>query len=234
MRHWLTAVGYQAFGIPLQNDLFSNKQLMGIEPFGVPGQSFVLHQEALAAFNDMCSDAKKEGLYLWITSGYRTFVNQKYLWNKKVGSLINTGYALEQAVQKTLIYSAIPGTSRHHWGTDVDITDALGYENTDPLDPTHYLPGGDYQFLNYWLENHAHKYSFYMAYTPDSSRSGFKYEAWHYSYAPLAKIILQQVLDIDFTVFAEMRGCKGYEYMSNHFFKQYKKEYLLGINPLLI
>ena len=82
-----------------------------------------------------------------------------------------------------LRYSSMPGSSRHHWGTDVDVYN---------LDPETFESGEGAQVL-VWLREHAKRFDFVEVYTADSLRSGYQPEAWHWSYLPLAGPYLEAI-----------------------------------------
>ena len=94
---------------------------------------------------------------------------------------------------KILHWSALPGTSRHHWGTDLDVfdPDALGTEKLQ-LEPWEYAEHGPFAKLNQWLDDHAARFGFYRCYA-DSATSGVAIEPWHFSYAPLSQAYPEQI-----------------------------------------
>ena len=88
-----------------------------------------------------------------------------------------------------LRYSAIPGSSRHHWGTDLDVYDAAamapGYSLQ--LSPGEVASGGVFDPLHCWLDERmaaGQSHGFYRPYAAD--RGGVAPERWHLSYAPLS------------------------------------------------
>jgi LAS superfamily LD-carboxypeptidase LdcB len=88
-----------------------------------------------------------------------------------------------------LRYSAMPGGSRHHWGSDLDVYDA-GAVDEDyrvQLMPAEVAPGGVFDPLHRWLDERMsadRSHGFYRPYAMDSG--GVAPERWHLSYAPLA------------------------------------------------
>ena len=101
-----------------------------------------------------------------------------------------------ERVTAILWWSALPGASRHHWGTDFDVMDPgvlpPGYRLQ--VIPAEYGPGGPFERLTAWLDAHMHLYGFYRPYSTD--RGGVQPEPWHLSYAPLA-MRAQQALSLD-------------------------------------
>lgn len=83
----------------------------------------------------------------------------------------------EKRAQVILQFSSMPSTSRHHWGTDVD----LNYlENS-------FFEEGEGKKIYDWLVKNASRFGFYQVYTSqESGRTGYREEKWHWSYLPLA------------------------------------------------
>jgi len=159
-----------------------------------------LQAEVAQAFNRLQGDARAAGFDLVIASGFRSYARQLAIWNGKVGGQRpvhdDQGRAVDLSELSTadqlraiLRYSAIPGTSRHHWGTDLDIYDAgamaEGYQLQ--LSPVEVAAGGIFDPLHRWLDERmaaGESHGFYRPYGAD--RGGVAPERWHLSYAPLA------------------------------------------------
>jgi hypothetical protein len=90
-------------------------------------------------------------------------------------------------VEAILLWSALPGASRHHWGTDLDVIDRAamppGYEVKLAADE--YGPGGVFAGLGSWLDRHMRRYGFYRPYA--TGTGGVRPEPWHLSFAPVAR-----------------------------------------------
>jgi LAS superfamily LD-carboxypeptidase LdcB len=212
---------------------FPIDELTGLTKPFLFGQNFQLRLEAANAITEMMEAAYKDGLLIWCSSSYRSFFAQKEIWNNKFSFFSKEIKDQKNVFDEVIKYSAIPGTSRHHWGTDIDVIDSLGYPNSYPLSTQNFISHGEYQYLQYWLEKNASKFDFYEVYTDNKNRTGFLYEPWHYSYAPLSKLILEQVLNYDFTKFDGFKWCKGNQFFTKNFIEAYAKTHLLGINPIL-
>jgi LAS superfamily LD-carboxypeptidase LdcB len=156
-----------------------------------------LEPQAAAALREMRAAAAGAGLDLQPVSGFRDFERQLAIWNGKfrgtrvlldVNSQPLDAAALNetQRVAAILVWSALPGASRHHWGSDFDLIDrqALGEGAAVELLSADYAPGGRYARLSQWLAAHAHDYGFFLPY--DRDRGGVQPEPWHVSYAPVA------------------------------------------------
>ena len=67
----------------------------------------------------------------------------------------------EKAIAKIIEYSTLPGTSRHHWGTEIDIIDAGPPAEGDVLVSQKFHDQGPYDALRAWMETYAHDYGFF-------------------------------------------------------------------------
>jgi LAS superfamily LD-carboxypeptidase LdcB len=151
-----------------------------------------LRKETLEAFQKMSAAAKKEGIHLVIISATRNFEAQKKIWENKwngktkvEGKDLTTVHDLKERARLIMLYSSMPGTSRHHWGTDMDLN---SLENN-------YFEKGEGLKIYQWLTSHASEFGFCQPYTNKSSgRTGYEEEKWHWSYLPLSKTFLEQYL----------------------------------------
>lgn len=150
-----------------------------------------LRKAAYQDFVRMAHAAQANGISLRIISATRNFAAQKRIWEAKwSGKRPIDGQDLSQAIPdpqqralKILEYSSMPGTSRHHWGTDIDLN-AL---------TNNYFTSGRGKAVYDWLQKHAATYGFCQVYTaPGEDRPyGYQEEKWHWSYMPLAHQFLQ-------------------------------------------
>jgi LAS superfamily LD-carboxypeptidase LdcB len=92
-----------------------------------------------------------------------------------------------QRVEAILLWSALPGGSRHHWGTDLDVFDAaaVGPAYQVQLSVGEFSPGGAFAPLAGWLEVHAARFGFFRPFR--GVLSGVQPEPWHFSFAPVAE-----------------------------------------------
>ena len=163
-----------------------------------------LHREAVRPFLDMRSAAAAAGLDLAPVSSFRDFDAQLKIWNEKHRGertlYDRAGRRLEHArlneselIDAMLCWSAVPGASRHHWGTEIDVVDrhALPSGQGAKLLPIEFGPTGPFARLNDWLDAHMHAYGFFRPYGND--RGGVAPEPWHLSYAPVAGPALEQL-----------------------------------------
>lgn len=156
-----------------------------------------LHAHVVAAFLNLRRAALADGFDLAAHSSFRDFSRQLTIWNRKFsgekpmvdasGRRIEvSGLAPQQRIEAILLWSALPGASRHHWGTDVDLIDRHA---TQPayqvqLTPEEYAPGGPFAPLAEWLEANAARFGFFRPFR--GVLSGVRPEPWHFSFAPVA------------------------------------------------
>ena len=162
------------------------------------GHVFV-HSDLIEPLEGLCAAAQKAGFHLSVASGFRSFERQLQIWNDKLGGRrpvvdasgqtvdLSSLKPLEQ-VETLMRWSALPGTSRHHWGTDLDIYDlsAIDEDYQLRLLPEEYAFNGSFGPLIVWLRSflEASDSRFFFPYREDSG--GVMPEPWHISYQPLA------------------------------------------------
>lgn len=184
-------------------------------------EGIYLRKEVFEAYQNMYNAALREGLMLTLESATRNFDYQKDLWESKWNAIshdpkYNNLPGLEK-VLKILKYSAMPGASRHHWGTDIDICD---------LNDGYYLSGTGKKIYE-WLVNNADKYGFCQTYTKfgEGRTSGYYEEKWHWSYQPMAQVFTKKakelLTDDMFSGFFGAEEAKNISIIDN---------YVLGIN----
>ena len=207
---------------PSQNEDFT----LIPDQYSISGYKMYLRKETLTAFLEMAEAAEKDEIELKIASATRNFDYQKKLWNNKWNGATlvdgkylskNTGDVLEK-FKKILEYSAVPGTSRHHWGTDIDINDA----NQE------YFETEKGEAVYGWLAKNAPSFGFCQPYNLKGSNrpTGYNEEKWHWSYLPLAKDFTKEYKSLIKN--EDIGGFDGDKYVSNF---DLINDYVLGINP---
>lgn len=185
-----------------------------------------MHKDAYEAFIKMSEAAKADGLQFTIKSAARNFEYQKGIWERKwTGATLLEGSEnaaktytnpTERAIA-ILRFSSMPGSSRHHWGTDIDIN---AFTNK-------YFESGKGLTEFQWLEQNASKFGYCRPYTKLGSdrASGYQEEKWHWSYRPISDLC---------TSFAKaelknemIQGFKGAEVAQKI---NIKENYILGIS----
>ena len=162
--------------------------LQGIKNPNLVGDSIKLEINTFDAFNKMKIAAKKDSIDLKIVSAHRGYERQKIIWNTKFKKFTSEfNLKPSQAIYEIIRFSTIPGTSRHHWGTEIDIIDNNYPDEEDVLIAKKFGKDGVFFKIKNWLNLNSEKFGFYITYNNDPNRKGFEHEPWHYSYAPVSK-----------------------------------------------
>ena len=140
----------------------------------------LLRKAAFEAFKKMFDAAKTDGVTLNIISSTRNFDQQKNIWEGKWKRFAAETPDSQKRALRILEYSSMPGTSRHHWGTDIDLND---------LNNGSFQGTGKHKKAYDWLVKNAATYGFGQPYTPKGTDrpEGYNEEKWHWSYLPIAK-----------------------------------------------
>jgi LAS superfamily LD-carboxypeptidase LdcB len=164
----------------------------------IPELQVYLHYEVVAPLLELKAQAAKEGFTLAVASAFRSHHRQIALWNGKARGkrpLLDMNcrhLRIEVLTPEELLYSilrwtALPGASRHHWGTDFDVYDAAacppGYQVQLTPAEAQNLFGAFHSWLNDRMQ--SPDFPFYRPY--DTYRGGVAAEPWHLSYAPLSR-----------------------------------------------
>ena len=214
---------------------YSILELMGKEDIELHSKAIPLRRTAGEAFANMRKHALKDGIDLKIVSGFRDFTRQELIWERKYRRYTEAqGMKPIDAIDKIIEYSTIPGTSRHHWGTDVDIVDGYRKANGDLLVPGKFGADGPFYEMKKWMDQHAGQYGYYLVYTDDPKRKGFKYEPWHYSYAPVSIPMLTAFRGKNILGIMKHEEFLGSEHFTTGFVTSYIQDHILGINRVLL
>lgn len=170
-------------------------------------ERIAIHKNMVEDFNAMVAAAENSGITLHIASGFRSFKRQQTIWNNKFsgktvikddnGKPVDITKLSElDKIHHIMLFSALPGASRHHWGCDIDVyaPNLLATDYQLQLEPWEYEQGGPLEKLSNWLSHNAHLYGFYLPYA--TYQGGVAREPWHLSYAPLSNLY-QQSLNIE-------------------------------------
>lgn len=181
---------------------YNSRLIFGIDnPFiDYDALAVPVHSGIVKSFLLLQQRARTQGFELTIASGYRSFERQLLIWNEKVSGnrpvYDDAGKQVDlsdlepwQQVQAILRWSALPGTSRHHWGTDIDVFDraAVPADYRVQLSQDEVADDGPFGRFHLWLDQQIAKNDaegFFRPYNED--RGGVSPERWHLSYGPLA------------------------------------------------
>jgi len=116
--------------------------------------------EFSTAFSNLKADASKDGINIWVQSGFRSYQTQNTLYNR---------YVSRDGKKAADRYSARPGHSEHQTGLAADFN-----EISDTFGDTK---------AGKWLSENCWKYGFILRYPKGKeSETGYMYESWHFRY----------------------------------------------------
>lgn len=188
-----------------------NSTLLGTTSVHIDFESFEVpvHIDLRQPLQRLKNRALKAGFELCVASGFRSFDRQLSIWNNKAlgrrpvldssGVVIDiTSLSDAELMFAMLRWSAIPGASRHHWGTEIDIYDRSALTDKAALQLTieETQAGGIFEEFYVWLAQALVDDScgFYRPY--DQDRGGVAPEPWHLSFGPRAREF-QQAFNYD-------------------------------------
>ena len=180
-----------------------------VKPKHASGPGMFLQYEAYDAFVKMFEAAQADGINLVIVSAMRTFNHQRRIWNNKwngrqmLEGNINATSIKNPVVRarEILRYSAMPGTSRHHWGTDIDLNSV---ENS-------YFESEQGKMVYQWLLQNAATFGFCQPYSAHgySRQGGHEEEKWHWSYKPVSEKYFKAF--IHYVGYEQIAGFNGWK-----------------------
>jgi len=158
---------------------------------------FAAHPDTLDAFLRLRAAAAADGFDLRPVSSFRGHAMQLRIWNRKFSGRATlydidglprdrSGFDEETTVRGILNWSALPGGSRHQWGSEIDVVDGNamppGYE--PKLLPEEVRTGGIFAPLHRWLDERIGEFGFFRPYARE--QGGMYPEPWHLSHAPVS------------------------------------------------
>lgn len=121
------------------------------------------------AYNELKSDSSVLGLNIYASSSYRSYSDQKYIYDN---------YVRIDGIDKADTYSARAGYSEHQTGLAIDLnTVDMSFDGTSESN---------------WLKDNCWKYGFIIRYPKDKENiTGYMYEPWHIRYVgkELARVL---------------------------------------------
>lgn len=156
---------YNYGAVPMVYDIpgikYIDNVLIANKSYSLPADFYPeLDSTCLNQFYKLQNDASYEGLNIYLSSGFRSYETQDYIYND---------YVARDGQEKADTYSARPGHSEHQSGLAIDV---------NQIDDTFI---GTPEAI--WLEAHCWEYGFILRY-PQSKQdiTGYKYESWHIRY----------------------------------------------------
>ncbi|WMN60184.1 M15 family metallopeptidase [Pseudoalteromonas xiamenensis] len=159
-------------------------------------ENVLVHPLVIGSLHALKQRAQRAGFDLSIASGFRSFERQMLIWNNKFDGLRSV-YSYEgkeldvnvlsvfERISAIMLFSALPGASRHHWGCDFDVYAKNLTSDAYPLQltPAEYFHGDQAPFYM-WLDEELKGSDFYFPYR--EFRGGVAEEPWHISFHPVA------------------------------------------------
>lgn len=185
----------------------SKMNLFGKENFSE--DHLFLHESTFEAFKKLNKLSIENGFNLQIVSGFRNYDRQLQIWNNKASGkrdlldgygnkIDSTALNSKETLKAIMFYSAIPGFSRHHWGTEIDVYDAKkAIKEEVQLMPSESEKGGIFFEFHQWLDRVIHDNNSFGFYRPyENFNGGVSQEKWHLSFYPIASK-MEKLLNID-------------------------------------
>lgn len=159
-----------------------NRLSQNYEPKGLmqePITKIWLKKETYKAFYKMSIAIQAAGFSpIVLISGYRPYLYQEKLYNRKVENLIGEGLSKKEAIKKASTIVAVPGTSEHQTGLAIDITSTGLAKKKDPL-----IEEFEATDHGKWLKVYGDQYGFILRYPKHKTHiTHISYEPWHYRY----------------------------------------------------
>jgi len=142
---------------------------------------------------NLFAQAKFDNVEIAIVSSFRNFDKQLTIWNdkwrgyrpvySKQGRPLNIDKMSSIEKYKSIaLWSALPGLSRHHWGTDLDVfsKDAIEQGYDVQLTEDEFSKTGICATLSKWLDDNLEKFGFFKPY--NEFKGGVAVEPWHISH----------------------------------------------------
>jgi LAS superfamily LD-carboxypeptidase LdcB len=166
----------------------------------VPPENLLLRDSVTEPFARLRSAALAAGFRVRIESAYRSFERQLSIWNRKAKGELplrdvqGVRMALpkdeEELARAILLWSALPGASRHHFGTDIDVSDASAIPAGYEVELTEQECSGMFAPFHAWLDRRiasGEAFGFNRVFVP--GRGKIRPERWHISHIESARVL---------------------------------------------
>lgn len=194
------------------------------------------------AFLKMAEAATNDGLQLEIASGFRDFLRQRTIFSEKFSGIRKVldkneqplkieDLSYDEKINAILYFSAIPGMSRHHFGTDLDVFTPNTIPDNESLELTNIeYTTGHQQRISQWLSENMHKYGFFRPYSVHNPN--FADELWHISYWPEADILTKHLNKEECLQFVLEKALPGAVELQNIINTQFDARFMLLSNTI--
>ena len=163
---------------------------------------YIVDKFILEDFNKLKESLSRCGFTLRIESAYRPFERQLSIWNRKASGELRLldaeGLPMErpadeeQLMYAILTWSALPGASRHHLGTDLDVVDAKACPDGYEVQLTPAECDGMFRPFHEKLTQlmgAAESFGFERVFVP--GRGKIQPEKWHIAHLPTSRKYLE-------------------------------------------
>ena len=209
---------------PPQPPTLTTSQLLGLKtPHGMisdPESGQFALKQVMESYWKLKGQASQDGWHLILVSAHRTFYSQRRIWNDYDKPLRKMSSLSEKArVRSIMSVVSVPGLSRHHWGTDLDISEESLRGQLLKINPD--TPKKVLDFYR-WMEENAPRFGFCKVYL--GKRGAVVDEPWHWSYFPFSRVYTKQFMEI--TDFSKIMNDKVAEvgYLMRNFTLILKRE----------
>ncbi len=210
--------------------VLTDEQLLGFvrppEMISDPQTGQLALPAVMRAFGRLKEQAKADGWNLILVSGYRSYRDQRRVWNQSDDSYLQRGATNQKKrVKAVMSLVSVPGLSRHHWGTELDISESSLRGQLVNVEPD--TPGKVLKFYA-WMQNNAPQYGFCQVYL--GRKGSVHSEPWHWSFLPYSKKYQRQFMAIkDFKRIFDI-NVEDVDYLMKNFTRILKSE-KNSINP---
>lgn len=126
-------------------------------------------ERIVSPLREMLNDAAKDGIRLWVSTGYRSLERQESLFNRRVSAFVEDGLSNEEAFKLALKEISLPGYSEHNTGLAIDFNAA----------DVEFAETSEYE----WLIKNAASYGFILRYPQEKEHiTGRTFEPAHFRY----------------------------------------------------
>lgn len=163
-----------------------NKELIEWQP----GSGLLIHKDMKSSLQELIREGKEKGFSIQVASAYRDYEKQRTIWNAKASGkrkIYNRSEELvdfqnaspKEILEAIMSWSAIPGASRHHWGTEIDIFDESCRSRED-LELSVKECSDHFSKMYEWIDSKLSALPFHRPYENDLG--GVAREPWHLSF----------------------------------------------------
>lgn len=175
---------------PLEEGYTANLKALPPKYSNFPNKERLVDATCYDAFISLLDSARAIDIDIYIYSSYRSYADQKKLYDEKLSSSLKSGMTSSAAAVAAAKKVAYPGTSEHQYGFSADIGNGKEYEFNAIKNTTTYG----------WLKDNAHNYGFILRYPEGTSKiTGMEEEPWHFRYvgAEHAKYIYENNITLE-------------------------------------